>query len=143
MKGRLEDKCSIWPNSCGTFDLFGIDANSYPNTYLLNKLDVERSPIISTHELHVLTYEIFADGFSKLIVKINLDLRREKSHLDTGMQYSPSGYPTSTTIIHAGSPASVILDALQDDERQSQELLDYSSSPVITIGNSLGTQTKS
>jgi hypothetical protein len=49
---------NIWPDSIGTFDLFGIDANSYPDTYLLsesavNESDVKRSAIISTREEHI------------------------------------------------------------------------------------------
>jgi hypothetical protein len=66
-----------WPDSIGTFDLFGIDENSY--TYLLsksdvNESDVKRSAIISTREKHILTYEIFASGFPKATARIALDL---------------------------------------------------------------------
>jgi hypothetical protein len=65
---------NIWPDSLRTFDLFGIDAFSYPDTYLLSESDVTpRSAIISTREKHILTYEIFAKGFPQVTAKIALD----------------------------------------------------------------------
>lgn len=90
---------SIRPQDCGTFDLFGIDANSYPKTYLLNESDVARSPIVSTREKHRLTYEIFAPGFPKVTKEIELDLSGEGPHLDEATQYSSSGYPTTVRVI--------------------------------------------
>lgn len=80
----------IWPDSCGTFDLFGVDANSYPDTYLLSESDVKRTAIISTREKHILTYEIFASGFPKATAKIALDLEESKPP-PVGNHFASSG----------------------------------------------------
>jgi hypothetical protein len=119
---------SIWPNSYGTFDLFGIDANS--NTYLLSEADVPRSPILSTREIHLLTYEIFASGFPKVTKEIEVDLTKEKPYFDPKIPYSPSG---ATTTAH------VISDPFKHlYEQQSSELPDSFGGTVIKIEPSDG-----
>jgi hypothetical protein len=115
---------SMWPNSYGTFDLFGIDENSYPNTYLLSESDVPRSPILSTREKHLLTYEIFASGFPKVTKEIQVDLSGDKPPLPPrGMPFASSGHPSFTTVV---APT-------QYNEPQSPELYDFSGAPVIRI----------
>jgi hypothetical protein len=89
---------SIWPNSYGTFDLYGIDVDDYPKTYLLSESDVPRSPILSTREKHLLTYEIFASGFPKVTKEIVVDLTEEKPNIDAKIPYSPSGVATWTQV---------------------------------------------
>jgi hypothetical protein len=121
---------SIWPNSYGTFDLFGIDQKSYPNTYLLSESDVPRSPILSTREKHLLTYEIFASGFPKVTKEIEVDLTKEKPYFDPKIPYSPSGASTFTQVI--SDPVKHFY------EQQSSELPDSFGATVIRIEPSDG-----
>jgi hypothetical protein len=90
-------------DSFGTFDLFGIDAKSYPDTYLLSNSDVKQSAIISTPEKHILTYEISASGFPKATAKIVLDIEERMSPPLPMAGFFPwmpsSGYATQTTVI--------------------------------------------
>jgi len=94
---------NIWQNSFGTFDLFGIDAFSYPDTYLLSESDVTpRSAIISTREKHILTYEIFAKGFPRVTAKIALDFGRSMPTTNPRANisgYSGSGYPQIISVV--------------------------------------------
>jgi hypothetical protein len=88
-------------DSFGTFDLFGIDAKLYPDTYLLSNSDVKQSAIISTREKHILTYEISASGFPKATAKIVLDMEERMSPPlpIAGFPWIPSsGYRTHVTV---------------------------------------------
>ncbi len=121
---------SIWPNSYGTFDLYGIDVDDYPNTYLLSESDVPRCPILSTREKHLLTYEIFASGFPKVTKEIEVDLTKEKPYFDPKIPYSPSGAPTTTQVI--SDPVKHFY------EQQPSELPDSFGATVIRIEPSAG-----
>jgi hypothetical protein len=121
---------SIWPNSYGTFDLYGIDVDDYPKTYLLSESDVPRWPILSTREKHLLTYEIFASGFPKVTKEIELDLTKEKPYFDPKIPYSPSGATTTTHVI--SDPLKHLY------EQQSSELPDWPGATVIRIEPSDG-----
>lgn len=94
---------NIWPDSFGTFDLFGIDAFSYPDTYLLSRSDITpRSAIISTREKHILTYEIFAKGFPRVTAKIALDFGGRMPTTNpraNNSGYSGSGRPQSISVV--------------------------------------------
>lgn len=73
--GRLGYDQAIWPKSKGSFDLFGINANQFPETYLHSELDVRpRVPVIQNPGTYTLTYEIYAIGFPKLVVEVELSL---------------------------------------------------------------------
>lgn len=94
---------NIWQDDLGTFDLFGIDAFSYPDTYLLSRSDVTpRSAIISTREKHILTYEILAKGFPQVTAKIALDFGGSMpttSPRANISEYSGSGYPQTISVV--------------------------------------------
>ena len=95
-------KQNIWPDDFGTFDLFGIDALSYPDTYLLSESDITpRSAIISTREKHILTYEISAKGFPEVTARIALDFGRSMPTTTQlkNISYSGSGYPQFTSVV--------------------------------------------
>ncbi len=73
--GRQGYSQFIWPESTGSFDLFGIDVGSYPETYLLSEADImPRNPIISAPGTYKLAYEIYAAGFPKLTFDVELRL---------------------------------------------------------------------
>jgi hypothetical protein len=80
--GRQGYSQFIWPESQASFDLFGIDVDSYPETYLLSESDIRpRRPIISTHGTYLLEYEIYAAGFPKLIFTVELCLQQGSANL--------------------------------------------------------------
>jgi hypothetical protein len=92
---------TIPPENFRTFDLFGIDANSPPDTYLLSESDIGRSPILSTSEKHILTYEISASGFRTVTKEIELDLSDRGPRADEWLSASVpgSGYPVFAKVI--------------------------------------------
>jgi hypothetical protein len=80
--GRQGYSQFIWPESSASFDLLGIAADSYPETYLLSESDVRpRKPIISTHGTYLLGYEIYAAGFPQLSFKVELCLEQASANL--------------------------------------------------------------
>ena len=129
-------KENIWPNSIGTFDLFGIDANSY--TYLLsesdvNESDVKRSAIISTREKHILTYEIFAPGFPKATAKIVVDFEERMSP-----PLPMAGFPGITSSgyrTHASVSAFDPLSASVPSELETPDPIPKISLPKIRIAH--------
>jgi hypothetical protein len=104
---------TISPNSCGTFDLFGVDAQSYPKTYLLSKSDIPREPIVSTREEHILTYEISALGFPKSTMKVALDLSANMRPINTSVPFPSSGMPLSLSLPFSSSGATPIITITQ------------------------------
>ena len=73
--GRQGYSQFIWPKSTGSFDLFGIETNSYPITYLLSEADIfPRPPIISAHDTYILAYAIYADRFPEVTFRVELCL---------------------------------------------------------------------
>lgn len=73
----------ISPKHEWRFDIFGVDDNQYPDTFLLSERDVNPwSPITTSTGMHKLTYEVVADGFSdlKVVVLLTLDA---SSHVPT------------------------------------------------------------
>jgi hypothetical protein len=120
-------------DSFGTFDLFGIDAKSYPDTYLLSNSDVKQSAIISTREKHILTYEISASGFPKATAKIVLDMEERMSPPlpIAGFPWMPSsGYRTYATI-------SAFDPSIESDpsELENPDPIPKISLPKISIAN--------
>lgn len=90
---------SISPSNPGTFDLFGIDAESFPNTYLLSNSDVAISPILSVPQTHLLTYEISAIGFSTIRATIAVDLTGNPPPINPDYTiYSGSGAPSTLSV---------------------------------------------
>lgn len=96
---------TISQNSWGTFDLFGVDAESYPNTYLLSKSDIPREPIASTRGEHILTYEISALGFPKSTMKVALDLSENMRPINSSVPFPSSGMPQSFSLPFSSSGA--------------------------------------
>jgi hypothetical protein len=65
----------ISPKHQWRFDIFGVDDDHYPQTFLLSERDVNSwTPIISRNGTHRLTYELTADGFPDLRVVVLLTL---------------------------------------------------------------------
>jgi hypothetical protein len=100
---RIRYRQSIPSDSTGTFDLFGMDARTYPVTYLLSESDFASSPIISTPEQHILTYQVFARDFrpTTFQIRVSFDGIRPSSEPTPG-PYSSSGYPQIVTVIAPG-----------------------------------------
>jgi hypothetical protein len=70
----------ISPKHQWRLDIFGVDDNQYPRTFLLSERDVNLwTPIITTEGTHRLTYEVTADGFPDLKVVVLLTLS-DSSH---------------------------------------------------------------
>ena len=66
---------TIWPQSHGTFDLLGINADNGSEVFLNSAADVvPRHPIITAPGEYQLEYEIFSQGFPPLNVTILLNL---------------------------------------------------------------------
>jgi hypothetical protein len=85
------------------FDLFGIHEEGFPNTYLLSDSDVPRPAILTTPEMHVLTYEITATGFPTVRAKVAVDLSGKGPPSNTGVTiYQPSGEPTTISVSVVG-----------------------------------------
>ena len=85
----------IWPEDCRTFDVFGIDANSYANTQLLNESDVPRSRWFTPEAC--LTYES-SHLDSKVDQGNRVGFGGERPHLDEATRYYPSGYNQGSAI---------------------------------------------
>jgi hypothetical protein len=92
--GRLGYDQAIWPKSSGSFDLFAIHKDHYPDIYLHSENDIlPRTPIIREFGSYTLTYEIYAPAFPKLTFEVHLDLP-PTSIMDAKI----TGYSASNTL---------------------------------------------